>query len=57
MLRARCAMQLKPGNEAEYKKRNDEIVKEWWASMADLMETNSDNSPVIYDLQEVSYRE
>lgn len=24
----------------------NEIVKRWWAYMADIMETNSDNSPV-----------
>lgn len=31
------------------------IVKKWWAYMADLMETNADNSPVIYDLTEMFY--
>jgi L-rhamnose mutarotase len=30
-----------------------EIVKKWWKSMADLMETNPDNSPVVVDLSEV----
>ncbi|MBB3840607.1 L-rhamnose mutarotase [Runella defluvii] len=86
-------MKLKPGFEAEYKKRHDEIwpelsavlteagvydysiyldratgilfavqkrtenntaddlpnhpiVKKWWAYMADIMDTNADNSPV-----------
>lgn len=86
-------MKLKPGFEAEYKKRHDEIwpelsavlteagvydysiyldratgilfafqkrtenntaddlpnhpiVKKWWAYMADIMDTNPDNSPV-----------
>ena len=34
-----------------------EIVKKWWAYMADLMETNSDNSPVIYELEEMFYLE
>lgn len=95
-------MQLKPGNEAEYKRRHDEIwpelvaeleaagvrdyviyldtrthtlyasqkltehntnerlphkqiVKKWWAYMADLMETNPDNSPKVYDLEEMFY--
>ncbi len=90
-------MKLKPGFEAEYKKRHDEIwpelikqledagvsdysifldpsslvlfavqklkdhdtssalpqtaiVKKWWTSMADLMETNPDHSPVSIDL-------
>lgn len=93
-------MQLKPGFEAEYKKRHDEIwpeletllseagisdysifldeetltlfavqklkngfdemlipnhpiVKKWWVYMADIMETNSDNSPVVLPLKEV----
>jgi L-rhamnose mutarotase len=93
-------MQLKPGFEAEYKKRHDEIwpelsamlsesgvsdytiyldeetltlfavqklsddntaadlpntdiVKKWWAYMADIMETNSDHSPVFSPLKNV----
>lgn len=31
----------------------DEITKKWWAYMADLMEVNSDNSPVSIPLKEV----
>ena len=93
-------MTLKPGCEAEYKKRHDEIwpelsqelteagifdysiffdeesltlfafqkladdntadhlpntdvVKKWWSYMADLMESNPDNSPVVEPLREV----
>lgn len=93
-------MKLKPGFEAEYKKRHDEIwpelsallsetgiqdysiyldeetlilfavqklsksfdkdylpnhpiVKKWWAYMADIMETNPDNSPIEKPLKEV----
>jgi len=93
-------MKLKPGFEAEYKKRHDDIwpeleallsktgiqdysifldeetltlfavqkiskefdhdllpnhpiVKKWWAYMADIMETNPDNSPVAQSLKEV----
>ncbi|WMI66287.1 L-rhamnose mutarotase [Aestuariibaculum sp. YM273] len=93
-------MKLKPGFEAEYKKRHDEIwpelsellsetgiqdysifldedtltlfavqkisedfdhdllpnhpiVKKWWAYMADIMDTNPDNSPVALPLKEV----
>jgi L-rhamnose mutarotase len=100
MTRYAFKMKLKPGNEAEYKKRHDEIwpdlaqllrdsgiaeysifldedtltlfalqklaagnqaddlpshpvVKKWWASMADLMEVNADNSPVCIPLTEV----
>lgn len=97
-------MKLKPGYEAEYKKRHNEIwpevsallrengvydysifldsetntlfavqkitgsggsqdlgpnpiVKKWWAYMADIMDTNQDNSPVSIPLQEVFYME
>lgn len=32
-----------------------EICKKWWEYMADLMETNSDNSPVSKDLKTVFY--
>ena len=32
-----------------------EIVKKWWAFMADIMKTNSDNSPVSKSLEEVFY--
>lgn len=34
-----------------------EIVKKWWAFMADIMKTNSDNSPVTVPLEEVFYME
>ena len=30
-----------------------EIVKKWWAYMADLMDTHPDNSPVSIPLREV----
>jgi L-rhamnose mutarotase len=32
---------------------NHPIVKKWWAYMADIMETNPDNSPVSSPLSEV----
>ena len=32
---------------------NTEICKKWWAYMADIMETNHDNSPVSINLEEV----
>jgi len=32
-----------------------EIVKKWWAYMAPLMETNSDNSPMVNPLTELFY--
>ena len=100
MKRNAFKMKLKPGFEAEYKKRHDEIwpelkaeiskagvrdysiyldeqtltllavqkltdrnragglpdsgvVQKWWAYMADIMETNPDNSPVQVGLKEV----
>ena len=31
------------------------IVQEWWAYMADIMDTNPDNSPVTVPLKEVFY--
>lgn len=31
------------------------IVQKWWAYMADIMETNPDNSPVSTALEEVFY--
>ena len=99
-LRNAFLMKLRPGNEAEYKRRHDQIwpdlvaelrragisdysifldrrtgtlfavqkltpnntaaalpqtaiVKKWWAHMADLMETNPDNSPVVTPVEEV----
>jgi L-rhamnose mutarotase len=32
---------------------NHPLVKKWWAFMADIMETNPDNSPVSASLAEV----
>lgn len=32
---------------------NHPIVKKWWAYMADIMETNPDNSPVATSIIEV----
>ena len=34
-----------------------EIVRKWWAFMADLMKTNPDNSPVSLPLEEVFFME
>jgi len=31
------------------------IIQKWWEYMADIMETNPDNSPVSIPLQEVFY--
>jgi L-rhamnose mutarotase len=101
-MRQAFTMKLKPGFEAEYKKRHDEIwpelarkiraagisnysifldeatltlftvrdvanpdalsglprlpiVREWWDSMAPLMEVNPDNAPKEWPLKEVFY--
>lgn len=32
---------------------NNPVVKKWWAYMADIMETNANNSPVVKSLVEV----
>ena len=104
MQRNAFKMKLRPGYEAEYKKRHDAIwpelkkllseagvndysifldeethtlfavqkleddfeeavipshpvVKKWWAYMADIMETNPDNSPRVTPLKEVFHME
>ncbi len=36
---------------------NNLIVKKWWAFMSDIMETNSDNSPISIPLEELFYME
>ncbi len=33
------------------------IVRKWWAYMADIMEVNSDNSPVFTNLKEVFHQD
>lgn len=33
--------------------QDNPIMKKWWDHMADMMETNPDNSPVVHPLQEV----
>ena len=41
-------------NEEKWDKSADtEICKKWWKSMADIMETNDDNSPVSISLKNV----
>lgn len=34
-----------------------EVVKKWWKYMADIMETNPDNSPISIPLEQVFYME
>ena len=51
-------MKLFPGMEEEdeelwAKGADTAINRKWWDFMADIMETNPDNSPVSIDLQKV----
>ncbi len=48
------AVQQNDGKSSQDLGQTD-IVKKWWAYMADIMETNPDNSPVSIPLQEVFY--
>ena len=34
---------------------NHPVMKKWWAHMRDIMDSNSDNSPVSVPLKEVFY--
>lgn len=47
------AVQKQDGTGSSQDLGSTEIVKKWWAYMADVMETNADNSPVSVSLTEV----
>ena len=49
------AVQKQSGIESSQDLGNNPIVQKWWAYMADIMETNPDNSPVMNPLEEVFY--
>jgi len=49
------AVQKQSGTESSQDLGNLPVVKKWWAYMADIMETNPDNSPVSIPLTEVFY--
>jgi L-rhamnose mutarotase len=49
------AVQKIDGNAGSQDLGKTEIVQRWWAYMADIMETNADNSPVSIPLPEVFY--
>jgi L-rhamnose mutarotase len=49
-----ASQKLTEHNRAEFLPETA-VVKKWWAYMADLMETNEDNSPVVRDLTEMFY--
>ena len=47
------AVQKQEGNQSSQDLGSTEVVKKWWAYMADIMDTNPDNSPVSTPLEEV----
>jgi L-rhamnose mutarotase len=47
------AVQIIKGAQTSQDLSHNEVVKKWWAYMADIMETNEDNSPVTQSLTEV----
>lgn len=51
------AVQKQSGDASSQDLGTNPLVKKWWAYMADIMESNQDNSPVTIPLQEVFYME
>jgi L-rhamnose mutarotase len=51
------AYQEQTGNSSSQDLGKTEIVGKWWKYMADIMETNPDNSPVTIALDQVFYME
>lgn len=51
------AVQKQGGEQSSQDLGQNPLVQKWWAYMADIMETNSDNSPVTIPLEEVFYME
>lgn len=51
------AFQKVSGDGGSQDLANNPIVQKWWAFMADIMETNPDNSPVSRPLEEVFFME
>ena len=49
------AYQEQDGDKTSQDLGSMEIVKKWWKYMADIMETNPDNSPVTVPLEQVFY--
>jgi L-rhamnose mutarotase len=47
------AVQKVSGSKGSQDLGQQELVKKWWAYMADIMEVNADNSPVTIPLPEV----
>jgi L-rhamnose mutarotase len=51
------AYQEQSGGSSSQDLGTEEIVKKWWKYMADIMETNPDNSPVTVALEQVFFLE
>ena len=51
------AYQEQAGDSSSQDLGSTEVVKRWWKYMADIMETNPDNSPVSIPLEQVFYME
>ncbi len=51
------AVQNVYGNQGSQDLSQNPIVQKWWAYIAEIMETNPDNSPVSKPLEEVYYME
>ncbi len=51
------AVQKQSGDSSSQDLGTNPLVQKWWAYMADIMETNPDNSPVTIPLEEVFYME
>jgi L-rhamnose mutarotase len=49
------AVQKLEGDAGSQDLGKNPVVQKWWAYMADIMETNDDNSPVTIPLQQVFY--
>ncbi|MCF7803733.1 MAG: L-rhamnose mutarotase [Candidatus Marinimicrobia bacterium] len=47
------AVQKVSGDQGSQDLGETEVVQKWWDFMADIMETNPDNSPVTVPLEEV----
>ena len=51
------AFQKQAGKQGSQDLGKTEIVQKWWKYMADITETNPDNSPISTALEEVFYME
>ena len=49
------AVQKQDGDTSSQDLGSNPVLQKWWDYMADIMETNEDNSPVSVPLEEVFY--